>query len=231
MNPLAQQDYLIPVGNECTVPSFMEAFLVFAKENLYEKIKFGVAHNDEGDSLCWLLIPPKGKLRPLKAFNDNNLSPVTSFSELSIDSFFAWRGRYFQLVSDDCLQMIIKEMIVFPTEGDVYGYAQSQGYGDVEIYAVKVYKIGKTNEYLFPAWYIQMPEDAKVAASFFPMFTSDTFSSSQINTNELNWEFMEPGDTFLKDGELWRLYENEKEGLFINKAFKFKLIINKQRGG
>lgn len=230
MKPLAQKDYLIPAGNECTVPSLIEAFMVFAEENLYGEIKFGVAHNDKGDSLCWLLIPPEGKLKPLKAFNDNNMSPITSFSELSIDSFFVWRGHYFQLVSDDCLQMVIKEMVIFPTEETVYGYAQTKGYGDVEIYAVKVYKIGRTQDYLFPAWYIQMPEDAKFAASFFPMFTSDIFSSSQINTNELNWEFMEPGDTFIKDGELWRLCEDEEGGLFITKPFNLKLIINKKRG-
>ncbi len=230
MKPLSQQECLIPVGNECSVPSLIEAFMVFAQKKLYGKIKFGISHNDEGDSLCWLLIPPKGKLRPLKAFNDNNFSPITSFTELSVNSYFVWRGRYFQLVADDCLDLLIKEMSIFSTEADVYGYAQTQGYGDVNIYAVKIYKIGKTNDYLFPAWYIQMPEDAKFSASFFPMFTCDIFSSSQINTNELNWEFMEPGDTFLKNGELWRLYENEEDGLFINRISKFKLIINNKRG-
>lgn len=219
MKPLTQQEYLISVGNECIVPSKIEAFMVFAKENLYGTIKIGIAHTKEGDTVCWLLKPKKGTPKPLKIFDDEITYPITGFTEMFADSCFAWQGKYFQIIKDKCLQLLIKEINCFSTEGDVYGYMYCKGYKNVEVYAVKMYRIGKKYEYVFPSWYVKLPENEKFTATFVPMFMEDIYTKADIDNNELNWEFMDPGDTFIHGNEIWRLYENEEVGLFINKAF------------
>lgn len=224
---MTQDEYLAPVGNECGISSKIEALRIFTRNKLFGDIKFGVAHTEDGDSPCWLLIPVKGHAQPMPAFITTCFSPVTSFSELTLDSCFTWRGKYYQLIHDDCLELTIREMICFPTEADVYGYSQCQEFGDVDIYAVKMYRIGKTREFLFPSWYIQLPEGAKHTAAFVPMFMDDMLLMQDINTNELNWEFMSPGDTFIHDKKLWKLDHNKKVGLFINEMPFIKLNTSK----
>lgn len=229
MKPLTNQECLLPAGNDCIVPSMLEAMRTFAEHGLIGIIKFGVAHTDEGDCLCWLLIPEEGPLRPLKAFEDNANAPVTGFKEVPIDSFFIWKDKYFKFIEDDELMFVIKEVNCFSTENDVYGYAQCKDYGEVDIYAVKLYKIGKRHEYLFPAWYMKFPDNQDYQGLFIPMFLDDTAALNSIDFNLLNWEFMDAGDTFLHGKELWRLGEDNDNGLFIGKPLPFKIISHRKR--
>lgn len=224
MKTLNAAEFLVPVGNEFIVPSSTEAFLVFRDMELSGDIRFGIAHTNEGDSLCWLLTPKKGPNIPLKAIDDNINTPVTSFSQINVGSYFYWKQHYYQLTLDDCLGLLVKELTVFSTEADVYGYAQACGYGDVNIHAVKVYEIGAKKKFLFSSWYLEMPDFSPHPDTFVHMFFSDRIPP-HLSTNSLNWEFMEVGDIFIKDNELWKLHENNKEGLFINKAqTKMKII-------
>lgn len=229
MKPLSKQEYLIPVGNECVVPSMLEAIGTFAEHGLLGIIKFGVAHTDDGDCLCWLLVPDKGPLLPLKAFEDNSDAPVTDFKEIAIDSFFIWKGKYFQFIEDDELMFVIKEVCCFSTESNVYGYAQCKEYGEVDIYAAKLYKIGKRHEYLFPIWYLNFPDNQDYQNLLVPMFLSDAAILNSIDFNLLNWEFMDTGDKFLYEQQIWQLGEDDENGLFINKLKPFKIISGSQK--
>lgn len=225
MKPLTPRDYLFPVGNECLVPSMLEAFVIFSQENLYGTIQFGVAHCDDGDTLCWLLTPSHGLNQPLKAFDDDITGAVQRFTPVSKNTYFTWQGRFFKLVAERNLQLVIKEVSCLATEADVYGYACSLcNTEEVEIHPVKVYLIGQKREYLFAAWFAQTSEETDTPSRLIPMFMQDMQLGNAFCFNDLNWEFMNIGEMFEHDGELWRVYQNGKDGLFINKAFNAKCI-------
>lgn len=218
MKPLAKHEYLFPVGNECSVPSLLEALIFFAQNELYGTIQLGIAHNNDSDSLCWLIETEEGIFRALKVFNDDNTKPVTGFTPIEINSCFNWKDKFYQLVADEEFALIIKELSCFPTEADAYAYAESfMEHEPLEIYAVKVYRIGKRQEYLYPAWYIVFPQDSGYAVMLLPMFRDDIIRYESIDVNELNWEFIDEGKLFLHDAQFWRLDRNDENGLFFNR--------------
>lgn len=241
MKPMALNEYVAPVGNEFSVPSLSEAITIFASQNIFGRVKFGITHSDLGDCPSWLNIPIHGQESPLKATNDSNHAPVKSFTEVPIGTSFTWRNRYFTLVEDEYLQAVIREVIAFPSEEDISGYAEAKGWIFDEVFAIKVYKIGRQNEFLFPAWYLQAPEFVKKPHIIFPMFVNDVIAKHQCSHLEMSWTFMQPRsqnpgetehtDEFIRDGEKWRLYEDPERGLYINKAYFSQMqIIKKEEG-
>lgn len=230
MKPLTSKEYLRPVGNECLIPSHTEAVKIFASQNLFGHVSFGIAHTSQGDCLCWLLTTPDGHYCPVKAFQDNISAPVERFTEIQINSMFNRQERFFKLVKSKDFKLLIKEIRCFPTEAYVFGYAHVMEYSDVIIHAVKIYQIEKKQKFLFPAWYIETSANTLLPDVIFPMFTEDRAIMKSIPFNKLNWIFMDPPDTFLHNGEIWQLFQNEKDGLYINKLSKLKFITKKEEG-
>ena len=53
MKPMRINEYTVPVGNECVIPSYVKALRFFQAEGLNGKVEFGIAETQKGDVLCW----------------------------------------------------------------------------------------------------------------------------------------------------------------------------------
>lgn len=216
MKPMSPEEYTLPVGNECVIPTYEEAHRFFMAQGWKGNIKFGLAETETHDIMCWGIRSGK-HYRIVSAFKDVDKAPILSFDELEPGSRFVYRNRTYLLTRSRDHKLIIREMTALPSEEEIRGSMEAMGKEDFNVHVVKMYEIGAKNRFLALSWYIEMPEDSDEPDAFMPVFFDDLPILDSVPENSLNWEFLDPGATFVHDKQLWRLCEDEKHGLFVNR--------------
>ena len=224
MKPMRINEYTVPVGNECVIPSYVEALRFFQAEGLNGKVEFGIAETQKGDVLCWGCLIGEN-YHVVSAFENKDETQLISFTVLSSGSRFVFNNRTYVLLRNKELKLVIREMTALPHEGEVCGGLDAVGKKYQSISVVKLYKIGAKNEYLAPFWYVDSPEDEDEPYSCMPIFFCDLQILDSVPENSLNWEFVYPGEVFLHGDELWQLYEDEDKHLYVNKAVSRMRIV------
>lgn len=227
MKPMLAREYTLPVGNECIIPTYEEALRFFTLQGWKGEVWFGLAETETHDIMGWG-IRSGNRYRVVSAFKDVDKAPILAFNELERGSRFVYRNRTYLLTHSKDHRLIIREMTALPSEGEIRGSMEAMGKTDFNVHMVKMYEIGMKQRYLAPSWYIETPEESDEPDAFMPVFFSDLPLLDSVPVNSLNWEFLDPGDTFVHDKELWQLYEDETHGLFVNRPC-FKDIFTKRR--
>ncbi len=225
MKPMLAKEYTLPVGNECVIPTYEEALRFFTLHGWKGEIKFGLAETAKHDIMGWGIRSQK-HYRVVSAFRNVDKEPILVFNELEPGSRFVYRNRTYLLTRSKDHKLIIREMTALPSEEEIRGSMMAMGKKDFIVHAVRMYEIGMKNRYLAPSWYIEMPEESEEADAFMPIFFSDLQILDSVPVNSLNWEFLDPGDTFVHENEMWQLYEDETHGLFVNRP-RFKVTFPK----
>lgn len=216
MKPMSSEEYTLPVGNECIIPTYEEARRFFATQGWKGNIKFGLAETETHNIMCWGIRNGK-HYRIVSAFKDVDKAPVLSFNELEPGSRFVYRSRTYLLTRCREHKLIIREMTALPSEAEIRGSMAAMGKEDFNVHVVKMYEIGAKKRFLALSWYIEMPEDSDEPDAFMPIFFDDLSILDSVPENSLNWEFLDPGAIFVHNKQIWRLFENEKDGLFVNR--------------
>lgn len=209
-------EYTVPAGNECILPSYIDALNFFSAKGWLGEIIFGIAETPTGDIMGWG-IHHNGGSHIVSAFANTPNREILAFTPIDEGSRFVFRQHTYLLMDDEDLHLVIREVTALTNEIEIRGTMFAQGYEDINVHAVKMYEIGAANRYIAPAWYIELPEEAEENDSYMPMFFSDLPLLNDIPVNALNWEFMDPGDVFIHDKQVLQLYENDEVGLYINK--------------
>lgn len=217
MKPMLAKEYTLPVGNECVIPTYEEAKRFFMSHGWDGEIRFGLAETETHDIMGWS-IHSGNHYRIVSAFRDVEKAPILAFTELEPGSRFVYRFRTYLLTRSRNHTLIIREMTALPSEEEIRGSMSAMGKEDFTVHMVKMFEIGMKQRYLAPSWYIEMPEESDEPDAFMPVFFSDLQILDSVPVNSLNWEFLDPGATFIHDNEMWQLYEDEQHGLFINRS-------------
>ena len=221
---LTVQECTIPVGNDCIVPSFLEAEAIFNQSSIkYKNIRLMhilTTHNE--DTLQWCAMSsPKDISASIPVFkHDNTITGLPLQGKtLEVDEYIRHKNSYYLICKDNLYKQIIRQISVFATEEDVLAvYMLSAGEfvtdnTPPDIYLVKITTVDKPNDTLCISWFI----DKEGFPPFFPVFAEDIKVFEENNINHLNWEFMDNGDTFKKDNKYYQICTDENDNCYIAK--------------
>jgi len=236
LEKLTISECTIPVGNECIVPSLLEAEAIMQQTSVkYKKIKLmHLITSFEEDTLQWCAMPNSKDISAIVPVFENDYQirgiPIKA-KELEIGEYIRHKNNYYTLCKDSDYKQIIKQISIFANYDDILSVyklseeefiSQSELNIPPEIYLVRITKVDKPKETLCISWFI----DKEEFPPFFPVFAEDIKVFKENNFNTLNWEFMKVGDTFTREGTTYQICSENEEEYYIAKLPKpiFRII-------
>lgn len=135
--------------------------------------------------------------------------------KLNIGNFFEYKNRLYIVLEtlDGCLH--IEEFDIHTTEFEARAMSKIQQMkSDAELYITKVSLIHHNNKAYDLFGYCWRAVDDNFTQDL-PIFRDDYSKIIRANYNELHYEEMEPGETFLHDGILWKIHYTKECGIFL----------------
>lgn len=216
-------NFLLPVGIECRIPTHTEAFMIFSKQNLYGKIKLAIARNGSFKEIAWVLTTSDNRCAKLPAFDyQGQFVGNLTYTFLEKGSVFCYQNRNYIVIDDKDWKLVIKEIDICFNSDLAQKIGAFLGYPNSEMHLVKIFEQKNTRKYLCSGW---IGKNNFTNTSFMmPVFHDDISIFHDMDYEYIDWEFMANGDSFVRDGKLWRVDEDENEDLLIFQPAPFMSI-------
>ena len=222
MNKMNYMEYTVPVGEECLVPSRVEALAVFNKLNLKGRIYFGIIYTDAETEVIGWVLKFRETICPLKTFQmpDERLGAVVRVTALNPGAIINYNYRYYLYAEDPVLQTALREITIFASEEDVINIRRSEG---EEVEVIGLYKMNLIEDPTQPVFLVWRVRQLNYLENkFIPVFAEDAIHFRNHRVYDFNWVDVSPGYRIKHEGTTYQVYSrdlpNGGSELFINKA-------------
>lgn len=214
-----------PVGSECTCGCQSEAetdiFHTF-QEVCMVKLMLLETSKDE-HPLCWCGFDQQNNMRIFFNLFETDPQPVglpQSGHSLEDGEYFRRGNNIYIVCLDKELGQCVKQLTIFASTADAEAaYRLSESWENVkksgdfpEFHLVKLMDISDPNKLVCISWFIFREKGLMLL----PIFAEDYPEYKRHDVNNLNWEFLDTGDTFWKDEKKYRVCQDEHENYYIS---------------
>lgn len=219
---ISYKECTIPVGENCLFASLRDAEAVFAASE-YPKghVSLCIIQTQTGEKMyAWALMEDEHTmLEYLPVFDEQKtLQGIPqSMHVFEKGEYFFYNDRYYYVVEDDAEKLQIRRMNRFFRQQDMeavfhIGFNRENDAIQWPIFSLaKITSVQAPHKTLSAAWIFIHNNTLNIA----PVFEEDTELLQSINLNELNWQFMNDGDRFLRGGHLYQVCFDEAQKWYI----------------
>ena len=231
MNPLPMLSSTIPVGKECSFPSWVEAY-DFVVSNHYQgnNLSLMFFHNDEEDCIMWCSYDSKHTvLAAFPLFLEHSLSQggLMKGHVIQTGEYFIYRNHLYKLCEDAELVQVVRQINVFASTDDAkaayflsnIGTLDKTPESQPDCSLVRLINIEKPRETLCISWLLKKDN----IIFFQPVFEDDYSIYRSCNINDLNWEFLHAGHIFLHGKNSYQICLDDKDRYYIS-LLPFQII-------
>lgn len=227
MKPLPKmtvEEYTLPVGNECSCASLLEA------KNLARNMKLSTdnAHlmllttfaNER--PFCWCYVnDDKSVSAFFNVFHQDPLpQSLPKSGNIMQGGEFIYHDRdMYYIKPDKDLGYVIRRVGIFASQSEaaaVYkmsptGQTLGKKTDDAEYYLVNLSLVSNPAKKIAVCWYISCANTLYLR----PVFIEDEALFNEIDNNDLNWDFLKAGNIFCHNDMIYQVCQDEDEEYYI----------------
>ena len=216
-------EFTIPVGDECTCASQLEARNIALRNNLAsDNMNLMVFKTEFQPMLFWCSYDNKKTVKAIfNLFRGDPLpnQVMTQVQTIQTGEYLRHGDQIYLLCEDEFLKQVVRQVSVFATALDANVAYQMSDFSEddenpdewPEFYLTRMTEVNKPNETLCYCWYIEKGNHLFLQ----PIFEEDAEHFRSIPKNCLNWEFLHAGDSFVHDGRTYQVCTDEDEDYYI----------------
>ena len=226
-------EYTIPVGQECECPSWVEAYSYITINHFHGKqLSLMIFRNDEEANIMWGCYDKNSSnIEAFPLFPEHKLSKngLMSGFILHIGQYFAYHDNIYQLCEDKELVQVVRRISVFASTDDARAayFLSSTGERDKtpqeqpQCSLVRLVDLDTPKETLCISWLVKKDNTLFLQ----PVFDEDFPIYHSHNINNLNWEYMHEGDTFIHGEKAYQICLDDKDLYYIG-LLPFRILKN-----